>query len=182
MHAQVQATLPMEKQRRALDKGLPPKTKKPQKQAAAVVPVAALQQFLAALRNKDFEGAKVLAFRILTDEPDNETVRMCLPEIDRQLQRQEADDEDEDGEEEDGEEEDGEEDGEDEGEGGEEDDEDDEDDEEGEGEDGGAAAQPVNPEEEAAATAARLEQLMLSGRDAELKGSLRSLVQTLVPD
>ena len=99
----------MEKQRRALDKGLPPQ--KPPKKAA-VVPVAALQQFLAALRAKDFEGAKVLAFQsallhitchvhartvgeevslacaVLTDEPDNETVRRCLPEIDRQLQQQ----------------------------------------------------------------------------------------------
>ena len=61
--------------------------------AAGGVPVAALTQFLAALRTRDFTGAKLLAFRILTDEPDNPVVLRCLPEIDRYLAAEEAEEE-----------------------------------------------------------------------------------------
>ncbi|KAL1519504.1 hypothetical protein AB1Y20_023021 [Prymnesium parvum] len=55
---------------------------------AGVVPVGALQQFLAALKAKEFEGAKALAFQILTDEPDNIIVRRALPVINLHLAAQ----------------------------------------------------------------------------------------------
>ena len=53
--------------------------------ASSSVPVSALQQFLAALRAKDFDGAKALAFQILTDEPRNESVLRSLPVIEHCL-------------------------------------------------------------------------------------------------
>lgn len=76
------------------------------------VPATALQQFLHYLRERQLVKAKALAFRILTDEPDNETVWRALPMINKQLEAQEKEAAAPEQDEEDGDEEDGEEDGE----------------------------------------------------------------------
>ncbi|KOO26169.1 hypothetical protein Ctob_004013, partial [Chrysochromulina tobinii] len=58
--------------------------------AQPIVPAVALQQFLVLLQAKKFEKAKALAFRLLTDEPDNQTILRSLPLIDMQLKLKEG--------------------------------------------------------------------------------------------
>ena len=172
--------------------------------ASSSVPVSALQQFLAALRAKDFDGAKALAFQILTDEPRNESVLRSLPVIEHclRLAQQPASAELE-SEDEESSSEDGDDDG---------DDDDDDDDDDGPDDDGGdddedggscssdggdgesetdcRVRQPAVNGSAAVATAPdptavlpedrdRLRALMASSRDLDLKKSLRSLVLSL---
>ena len=156
--------------------------------ASSSVPVSALQQFLAALRAKDFDGAKALAFQILTDEPRNESVLRSLPVIEHclRLAQQPASAELE-SEDEESSSEDGDDDG---------DDDDDDDDDDGPDDDGGESETDCRVRQPAvngsAAVAAapdptavlpedrdRLRALMASSRDLDLKKSLRSLVLSL---
>jgi len=173
---------------------------------SAGVPVGALQHFLAALKDKKFESAKAMAFRILTDEPDNQTVLSALPIINMQLdikkEAEAAAEEDEDGDDDDDDDDGDDEDDDDDDDDNDDDDDDDDDEEEEEEDDGDkdekedvAAEGKENDTAMASGNTAfrELEELRLqaekmpqpaaaAGRDADLRASIRSLVESLAED
>ena len=70
--------------------------------SSPAVPTLALQKFLHYIRERKWERAKALAFEILTDDKDNQTVWAALPLINKQIEA--AAEEKEEEEEDDGEE------------------------------------------------------------------------------
>ena len=173
---------------------------------ATAVPAVALQQFLVLLQSKKFEKAKALAFRILTDDPNNETVLRSIPLIDMQLKLKEgrppeAEDADEDGDDDDDDDDDSDDsdDDDDDDDGGEEDEESGVQDQQTENEppvangNGAAVAMPAaacdTAEPAAAAAEEQLASLQLASpmrqpapTNKELTASLRNLVDSLVEE